>query len=110
MPEAVRVGARRLLRTRIDRLERLLGLDAPDVLIAAEAALVGKVATMLDPHGTAARRGNDDELAARRAFGVCTECDLPASSGPAGWFCATHAAAFDAELATYETGGPDGAS
>lgn len=90
MPEAVRIGARALLRTRLDRLERLLAMDAPDVLIAADADLVGKVAMMLDPYGIAHRRALDHELDARRAFGVCADCDLPVSVGDQ---CAAHAAA-----------------
>jgi hypothetical protein len=94
---------RGLLTNRLNRLLRLIALDAPDILIAAEVEIVGRTATMIDPHGMARRAGEDNERKARLMIGLCCSpgCEhVPADDGQefADEHCDGHAAQLRAEM------------
>lgn len=71
LPEDYRTRVRGLLDKRLNRLFRLLALQAPDSIVACEVALIGDVAVMIDPHGMARREGERNEQRARRRVHLC---------------------------------------
>lgn len=93
LPDKVIAVARRALRTRAERLLRLLDLGTPSVILANQGRLVYDAACMLDPDTIA--DGIREELArgARRYAQVCVwdgvcEADATTDDG----LCAAHAA------------------
>lgn len=93
LPDKVIAVARRALRTRAERLLRLLDLGTPSVILANQGRLVYDAACMLDPDAIA--DGIREELArgARRYAQVCVwdgvcEADATTDDG----LCAAHAA------------------
>jgi hypothetical protein len=93
LPAKVTTGARRLLRTRVDRLLRLLRHKAtPDMLIATAAWLIGETGWLLDPEHLAGQEGRRRSNHARRTFGVCSWDPACDANAPRGGYCVKHTA------------------
>lgn len=102
--EKIRAAAEKLLRTRLDRINRLVADGAPPFMIAGDLELLGDLARFIDPDGTAARRRTRDDIDARRMAGLCivAVCDEDAISDGTlrGQHCVGHAALSDFDLST----------
>lgn len=91
LPSVVTAKTRALVRARAHRLVRVLDLDAPDFIVAWEAALVGDAAWLLCPMAVADRLQVQHAAEARRYAGVCAEAPCEAAAVEDG-MCAEHAA------------------
>lgn len=98
LPPKVTNGALGLLRSRVNRLVRLLNLFAqkerppPLNVVAVECRLIGDVAWLLAPDSMADALATKHDLAARKAFRVCVwdgECNADATTDDG--LCAAHA-------------------
>lgn len=65
---------RQRLANSVDRLRKLLELDAPDVIVATEVASTVKHAMMLWPKEAGAAIGESFGKSFRRIYGLCMEC------------------------------------
>lgn len=82
--------ARRLLLSRVGRMQRLIASDAPDCLLSMEAELIGDAGRMLDPAGYLQRQVERELANARRRFGLCSMPACDASVVPGGDECEVH--------------------
>lgn len=107
MSDDYRTRVREVLTRRLDRLFRLLALQAPDCILATEVDLIGKVAVMIDPYGMARREAERNERRTRERIGLCAH--IGCSSEPARdsleWddtHCDEHARALRVDIANSE--------
>lgn len=115
MSEKVRVEARRLLQSRTARLQRLIKLEAPDVILVMEAHLLADAAEMLAPSQWHAHDARLAEQRYKRSLQLCCHEDCeepiawvasartPTCPGPFhGQSCLAHALADEAEMSAEE--------
>lgn len=89
---------------RVDRLARLIKLNAPATVLANEIGLINDVADAAWGAGFVASVGSNFRLARAKA-GLCFECDHPVANDDSFWpRCAGHLAAHDQEIAAYREG------
>lgn len=71
------------LRKRAERLVRLLDLEAPELILQREAALIARAAEELDPRHWNAIIAEWEETVRRQKAGLCTGCPMDESPNPA---------------------------
>lgn len=87
---------RRHLIHRVSHLMSCLHADAPAIILAGRARLVGDMAALIDPRSTGNQVAGDAEVRARAWAGVCVFPDCPSDAATGDDTCLEHAAALAA--------------
>ena len=113
VPEKQRQAALIRIKNRVARLQRLIDLEAPDVILIMETQLVSDAAEMLNPEAWYRQLGEKSALEQRRRLGLCIvpDCEASVVGGNAGPFdhdhCEKHAKEAEKEMAEDDLIEPD---